>query len=231
MLRDKMLAVIADLNREVVEREELIEAIAIALLTRKNLFILGEPGQAKSFVVNGFRSRITGARQFERLLTKQADEEQLFGRVDLSSLIPGQVPQAVLDHDGVYQRLLDEVRKAKMRSPPTRGGRKAITVPATPLPLPSGIRGILALLHSSEPTVQTTGKIPEAEIVFLDECFKANDGGAQLPAHGPQRAQIHQRGGAPTPSPPSPSSRRPTRSPTSATPRRRSWLRSMIGWN
>ena len=43
-LRDKMLAVMADLNREVVEREELIEAISIALLTRKNLFILGDPG-------------------------------------------------------------------------------------------------------------------------------------------------------------------------------------------
>ena len=96
-LRDKMLAVMEDLNRSVAEREELIEAIAIALLTRKNLFILGDPGQAKSFVINGFRSRITGARQFERLLTKQADEEQLFGRADLSSLIPGQVPQAVLD--------------------------------------------------------------------------------------------------------------------------------------
>ena len=92
-LREKMLSVMADLNAEVVEREELIETIAIALLTRKNLFILGDPGQAKSFVINGFRRRITGAQQFERLLSKQADEEQLFGRVDLSSLIPGQVPQ------------------------------------------------------------------------------------------------------------------------------------------
>ena len=70
-LREKMLAVMADMNEQVVEREELIEAIAIALLTRKNLFILGAPGQAKSFAINQFRARITGARQFERLLTKQ----------------------------------------------------------------------------------------------------------------------------------------------------------------
>lgn len=41
MLRDKMLAVIADVNAQVAEREELVECIAIALLTRKNLFILG----------------------------------------------------------------------------------------------------------------------------------------------------------------------------------------------
>ena len=176
MLRDKMLAVIADLNREVVEREELIEAIAIALLTRKNLFILGEPGQAKSFVVNGFRSRITGARQFERLLTKQADEEQLFGRVDLSSLIPGQVPQAVLDHDGVYQRLLDEVRKAKDEIAADPERPEGYYSSGNAVAVAQRYKGILALLHSSEPTVQTTGKIPEAEIVFLDECFKANDG-------------------------------------------------------
>lgn len=54
-LRDKMLAVIADTNDSVAEREELVEMIAIALLTRKNLFVLGEPGQAKSYAINLFR--------------------------------------------------------------------------------------------------------------------------------------------------------------------------------
>ena len=57
-LRDQMLAVIADVNAQVAEREELVELIAIALLTRKNLFILGPPGQAKSYAINAFRSRI-----------------------------------------------------------------------------------------------------------------------------------------------------------------------------
>ena len=75
-LRDKMLAVMADVNSAVSEREELVELIAIALLTQKNLFILGDPGQAKSYAINAFRSRITGAKQFERLLSKQTDEEQ-----------------------------------------------------------------------------------------------------------------------------------------------------------
>ncbi len=91
-LRDQMLRVCADVNAQVAEREELVELIAIALLTRKNLFLLGAPGQAKSYAINAFRSRITGARQFERLLSKQTDEEQLFGRIDLSSLIPGSLP-------------------------------------------------------------------------------------------------------------------------------------------
>ena len=176
MLRDKMRAVIADVNRDVAERSELVEMIAIALLTRKNLFILGDPGQAKSYAINSFRSRIIGARQFERLLTKQADEEQLFGRVDLSSLIPGQVPQAVLDHDGVYQRLLDEVRKARDEITADPECPESYASSGNAVTAAQRYKDILALLYSSEPTVQTTGKIPEADICFLDEVFKCNDG-------------------------------------------------------
>ncbi len=69
-----------------------LRIIAIALLTRKNVFILGDTGQAKSAVINLFRAGITGTNQFERLMSKQTDEEALFGRLDLSSLIPGGVP-------------------------------------------------------------------------------------------------------------------------------------------
>lgn len=61
MLRGKMQTVITEVNSEVAERAELIECIAIALLTRKNLFILGDTGQAKSYAINEFRRRITGA--------------------------------------------------------------------------------------------------------------------------------------------------------------------------
>lgn len=165
-LRDKMLAVMADVNAQVAEREELVELIAIALLTRKNLFLLGTPGQAKSYAINAFRSRITGARQFERLLSKQTDEEQLFGRVDLSSLIPGSVPRDVLEKNPQYQEMCGRL-KARLASGQSAGD------------LPEQIecqRRALGELYGGEPKVNTAGKIPEADIVFLDECFKANDG-------------------------------------------------------
>ena len=176
MLRDKMLAVIADVNASVAEREELVEMIAIALLTRKNLFILGEPGQAKSYAINLFRQHITGARQFERLLSKQSDEEQLFGRVDLASLLPGSIPQAVLDQDDVYnyQRLNLKMMVAAVSSmkdePSTWEQLREATKKL------ESRKAALAALHQNEPTVQTTGKIPDADIVFLDEIFKCNDG-------------------------------------------------------
>ena len=165
-LRDRMLAVIADVNAQVAEREELVELIAIALLTRKNLFILGAPGQAKSYAINAFRSRITGARQFERLLSKQTDEEQLFGRIDLSSLIPGSVPRDVLEKNPQYQEMCSRL-KARLASGEGIGD------------LPEQIerhRKALGELYGGGPKVNTAGKIPEADICFLDEIFKCNDG-------------------------------------------------------
>ena len=165
-LRDQMLAVIADVNAQVAEREELVEMIAIALLTGKNLFILGAPGQAKSYAINAFRSRITGARQFERLLSKQTDEEQLFGRIDLASLLPGGVAQAVLDSDPRYQQMHSSLKDR------LANGQDAGELPEQM----ERHRKALAELHGSEPQVNTTGKIPESDICFIDEIFKCNDG-------------------------------------------------------
>lgn len=175
-LRDKMLAVIDDVNGSVAEREELVEMIAIALLTRKNLFVLGEPGQAKSYAINLFRRHITGARQFERLLSKQSDEEQLFGRVDLSSLIPGSIPDSALENDDIYQNLRFDLNCAVDGLGQRKNAPETFTVLGKAADKLETYRKAVALLHHSEPVVQTSGKIPEADIVLLDEIFKCNDG-------------------------------------------------------
>ena len=176
MLRDKMLAVMDEVNAAVAERGELIRMIAMALLSGSNLFILGAPGQAKSFAVNAFRRRITGARQFERLLSKQTDEEALFGRLDLASLIPGAVPADILGKDDTYQALKRQLTQAAdhFRADPAD--------PAAAAQLQSLTEKLeqyqksLSLLHSGTPMAITAGKIPDAHICFLDEIFKAGDG-------------------------------------------------------
>ena len=175
-LRDKMLAVISDVNRELAEREELVELIAIALLTRKNLFILGKPGQAKSYAINLFRRHITGARQFERLLSKQTDEDQLFGRIDLRSLIPGSIPESALAGDPVYENLRSDLQSVLDSIEQSKKAPSTFDLLATATQRLDSYVKARAALHSKEPMVQTAGKIPEADIVFLDECFKANDG-------------------------------------------------------
>ena len=174
-LRDRMLAVIAGVNAQVAEREELVETIAIALLTRKNLFILGAPGQAKSYAINAFRSRIAGARQFERLLSKQTDEEQLFGRIDLASLIPGSVPRDVLEQDAVYRQKREDLEVAVDDCRIDGGKWDDRNMQELSEQLAAYERA-LGQLHGGSPRVSTTGKIPEADVVFLDEIFKCNDG-------------------------------------------------------
>ena len=178
-LKDRMLAVIADVNAQVAEREELVEMIAIALLTGKNLFILGAPGQAKSYAINAFRSRITGARQFERLLSKQTDEEQLFGRIDLSSLIPGSVPRDVLEQDDYCQCQRDTLQNLIKNIRRTKDADKMATSLERMEIISSQLEAYekaLGLAHWGEPKVNTAGKISEADICFLDEIFKCNDG-------------------------------------------------------
>ncbi|NJD04306.1 MAG: hypothetical protein FIA99_17310 [Ruminiclostridium sp.] len=175
MLRDKILAVMAEVNSEIAEREEVIHYIAIALLTRKNLFILGDRGQAKSYAINLFRQRIEGSRQFERLISKQTDEEMLFGRLDLSSLIPGSVSTAILATMPEYLAVKTEVEasyKAYASNPDDAIGQKLDTC----LEKAGRIRRAAYEMAGSKPSMITAGKIPEAEIIYLDELYKANDG-------------------------------------------------------
>ena len=176
MLRDKMLAVMDEVNSEVAERQELVQMIAMALLSASNLFILGAPGQAKSFAVNEFRKRITGATQFERLLSKQTDEEALFGRLDLASLIPGAVPAQVLAEDDTYQSIKAQLAQAAedFRADPVDNAAMAQLYSLTEK-LEQYQKG-LSLLHGGTPMTITAGKIPDAHICFLDEIFKAADG-------------------------------------------------------
>lgn len=165
-LRNKMRARMEEVRAQVAERDDLIEVIAIALLTRKNVFILGDTGQAKSYAVNLFRAGITGARQFERLMSKQTDEEALFGRLDLSSLIPGGVPDEVLARDPRYQDMQRELESKVLNRQDTSALVEQM----------EQYRKALSALHSGTPRTIIRGKIPDSHICFLDEIFKASDG-------------------------------------------------------
>ena len=171
----KMLDIIAEINCEIAEREELTECIALALLSRKNLFILGDTGQAKSYAINAFRKRIIGAKQFERLISKQTDEEQLFGRINLASLIPGNLSQSVLLSDTSYAVLYNKL-KNKMSDYEISGDVEDLKQANTIKRELDTVREILCSLKQNVPEMITDGKIPDSNIVFLDEVFKANDG-------------------------------------------------------
>lgn len=175
MNHQKMLDIIDEVNPEAAEREELTECIALALLSRKNLFILGDTGQAKSFCINEFRKRITGAKQFERLMSKQTDEEQLFGRIDLASLIPGNMPEEELMKDTSYAVLHNQLKRLYEQY--EIDGQMSTLKEATDVVKQlEVVKRIICNLKSNRPRMVTDGKIPDSHICFLDEIFKSNDG-------------------------------------------------------
>ena len=172
MLYGKMNAVIAEVSGTLAERGELVHTIALALLTRKNLFVLGEPGQAKSQAIDTFRSHIVGAKQFDILMSKGIDQEQLFGRLDLASIIPGNVSNSRLKNDPKYEAMRVEMKNLMDTAATDQDYVQLAQIQSNML----RYRNALALYNQGDPEILTEGKIPDSHICFLDELFKANDG-------------------------------------------------------
>jgi len=116
---DKLQAIERELAASLIERDEVIRASLVALLSQQHLVVLGPPGTGKSALVTELARRISpqngaGLRNFAYLMTRFTTPEELFGPVSVSGL------------------KRDEYRRI------------------------------------------TAGKLAEAELVFLDEIFKAS---------------------------------------------------------
>ena len=93
-----------ELSLGFLEREELIHAIMLTVLARQHAAIIGPPGTGKSALINDFCARLTGpqggpqggAAFFVYLMTKQTNEEEIFGPPDVAAF-----------RTGKYQRVLD----------------------------------------------------------------------------------------------------------------------------
>ena len=102
------------LNAKFFERENVVEAMLIALLSRQHMLMIGPAGTAKSAISVELANIVQGTQYFQWLLTRFSTPEELFGPLSLKDL-----------EQGVYKRNM-------------------------------------------------ASKMPEANLVFLDEIFKAN---------------------------------------------------------
>jgi MoxR-like ATPase len=113
--RDTFLALENELNTEVFERHDEVRGVLLATLTNKNVFLLGEPGTAKSFLLDRFVARIGGLGDdgyFKYLLGKFTNDAELFGPFSLKGLqedrfkriTDGRAPKAFfIFYDEVYK--------------------------------------------------------------------------------------------------------------------------------
>ena len=66
-----------ELNRSLKEREEVVRAVVLALLSGEHLYLVGPPGTGKSLAVRLAAERFSGLTYYERLLHMESDRASL----------------------------------------------------------------------------------------------------------------------------------------------------------
>ena len=105
----RVRAAVDSARRGLVDREVLVELVALAAIAGEHLLIIGPPGTAKSAAVRRVAAAL-GGRYFEYLLGRFTEPSEIFGPVDLRRLQEGVVETAT---DGMLPEaelaFLDEV--------------------------------------------------------------------------------------------------------------------------
>ncbi len=78
--------IIEELNREFINREDVIEGLIIGLLTGQNLLLLGPPGTGKTMLVNALVQKISGINYFAYLMTKFTRPDEILGPISLRAM-------------------------------------------------------------------------------------------------------------------------------------------------
>jgi MoxR-like ATPase len=111
-VRDKFAATRRELCDALIERDEEIDLVLTALVCNEHALLVGNPGTAKSLLLDSLM-RWTSGRRFTALLTKFSSPEELFGPISVQGLkedkyrrvTAGKLPEAHLAY-------LDEIFKA-----------------------------------------------------------------------------------------------------------------------
>jgi MoxR-like ATPase len=83
-------SVLGPLKARFVERDEVLDLIALAVVAGEHLFLYGPPGTAKSALIRQFARAVQG-RYFEYMLTRFSEPNEIFGPIDIARLREGVV--------------------------------------------------------------------------------------------------------------------------------------------
>ncbi|MBI1182726.1 AAA domain-containing protein [bacterium] len=86
---EKLKSVLAYVKDSFVGKDEIIDLLGIGLVARENAFLLGPPGTAKSAIVRQLANGVEGGKNFEYLLTRFTEPNEIFGPFDIRKLREG----------------------------------------------------------------------------------------------------------------------------------------------
>jgi MoxR-like ATPase len=89
MIQEKLQNVLRHLKKTFVGKDEIIDLLGICLIAKENAFLLGPPGTAKSAIVRELAKSVTDGKNFEYLLTRFTEPNEIFGPFDIRKLKDG----------------------------------------------------------------------------------------------------------------------------------------------
>jgi MoxR-like ATPase len=84
-------AVLTHLKNTFVGKDEIADLLGVCLVAKENAFLLGPPGTAKSAIVRQLSACIEGGKNFEYLLTRFTEPNEIFGPFDIRKLKDGEL--------------------------------------------------------------------------------------------------------------------------------------------
>jgi MoxR-like ATPase len=84
--REKLTAIQRELGAEILEREEVLRSMVLALIAGEHVLLLGPPGTAKSRLARSLCERVLGASYFYVCLNRSSLPDEVFGPLMLSAL-------------------------------------------------------------------------------------------------------------------------------------------------
>ena len=74
-----------------IGKDEIIDLLGICLIAKENAFLMGPPGTAKSAIIRLLSSCIENGKNFEYLLTRFTEPNEIFGPFDIRRLKEGEL--------------------------------------------------------------------------------------------------------------------------------------------
>jgi MoxR-like ATPase len=110
---NKLAAVLNYVKNAFIGKDEIVDLLGVSLVARENAFLLGPPGTAKSAIIRLLSQCIADGKNFEYLLTRFTEPNEIFGPFDIRKLKDGEL---VTNTDGMMPEasmvFLDEIFNA-----------------------------------------------------------------------------------------------------------------------
>lgn len=88
---DKLNQVLQFVKDSFIGKDEIVDLLGICLLAKENAFLLGPPGTAKSAIIRLLSTCIENGKNFEYLLTRFTEPNEIFGPFDIRKLKEGEL--------------------------------------------------------------------------------------------------------------------------------------------